>query len=211
MAVDVESLKDKVVKFASRFFSLIIAALNCIASLVLIIGFFKFAVTQGTFYRTEVAHFFTAVISTASTIGFLALHLVPRKRYRVLYMLSGMLVLSIFFTAHSLGLVAPTVDDCDEKGLLYNVTTLFNTTAGSAHDAVDAVTGRNQTTTSITTSLIGSLGQSLGNCVDSEIIFAGAFMLIIFHIISLFDTQRMLISRIKSKTYGERFVEMGIR
>eukprot|EP00658_Telonema_sp_P-2_P053170 TRINITY_DN41613_c0_g1_i1.p1 TRINITY_DN41613_c0_g1~~TRINITY_DN41613_c0_g1_i1.p1 ORF type:complete len:115 (+),score=26.06 TRINITY_DN41613_c0_g1_i1:84-428(+) len=91
------------------------------------------------------------------------------------------------------------------------VTTLFNTTAGSAHDAVDAVTGRNQTTTSITTSLIGSLGQSLGNCVDSEIIFAGAFMLIIFHIISLFDTQRMLVSRIKSKTYGERFVEMGIR
>jgi hypothetical protein len=210
MAVDVESLKDKVAKFASRFFSLIIAGLNCIASLVLIIGFFKFAVTQGTFYRTEVAHFFTAVISTASTVGFLALHLVPRKRYRVLYMLSGLLVLSIFFTAHSLGLVAPTVDDCDEKGLLYNVSTLFNTTTGTAQDAVDAVTNRNQTT-SITTSLIGSLGQSLGNCVDSEIIFAGSFMLIIFHIISLFDTQRMLVSRIKSKTYGERFVEMGIR
>lgn len=205
MAVDVESFKDKLGRFFSRFFSLILAGLNCIASLVLLIGFFKFAVTQGTFYRTEVAHFFAAVISTASTVGFLALHMVPRKRYRVLYLLSGLLVLSIFLTSHSLGLVAPTVDDCDEEGLLYNVSALINTTKDTASGVVHGITSGN------TTSWVGSLGQSLGNCVDSEIIFAGAFMLIIFHIMSLFDTQRMLVTRIKSKTYGERFVEMGIR
>lgn len=205
MGVDVEDFKDKACRFLSRFFSLIIAVLNLISSLIMIIGCIKFLSTQGTFYRTEVAHFIATVVATAASCGYLSLHFLPKKRYRVLYGLGGLLVVSIFLSAHSFGLVAPTVDDCDEKGLLLGQE-LLNQTFRDVQDAQSSFTWNN-----VTNSIHGRLGQSLGNCVDSEIIFAGTFMQVIFHIVSAFDVQRMLAARIKSKTYGERFVEMGIR
>eukprot|EP00744_Colponema_vietnamica_P009217 GILI01013130.1.p1 GENE.GILI01013130.1~~GILI01013130.1.p1 ORF type:complete len:206 (-),score=11.64 GILI01013130.1:105-722(-) len=205
MGVDVHDLKDKIGNFVSKFFSLIIALLSCIASLVYIIGAFKFITYDGTFSRTEVAHVLALLVTTAATAGYFLLHFVPKKRYRVLYSLSGLLVVSVFLSAHSLGLVAPTVDDCDDAGLLMGTTSLVNRTIIDAETAKESVIQMN------ITEIRGQLGQSLGNCVDSEIIFAGCFMLSVFHIIAVFDTQRMLAARIRSKSYSERFAEMGFR
>lgn len=205
MGVDVEDLKDKVGRFLSKFFSLIVAGLSCVASFLYIIGCFKFMSTQGHFSRTEVAHFLGMIISTVATAGYLGLHFVPKRRYRMLYTLSGILVLSVFMCGHSMGLVAPTVDDCENKGLLMGATGLVNQTIWDAVNAKEVVIQMN------VTEIKGQLGQSLGNCIDSEIIFAGTLMLVLFHIVAIFDTQRMLAARIRTKTYGERFVEMGFR
>jgi hypothetical protein len=36
-------------------------------------------------------------------------------------------------------------------------------------------------------------------------------ILLLFQLVAIFDVQRLLLQRVRSKTYGERFYEMGIR
>jgi hypothetical protein len=103
-----------------------------------------------------------------------------------------------------LGLSAPTVDDCDELGIT-NATFWKAQVNDLGNIGYAIAAGTNVST------IIGRLGQPITNCVDNEIIFAGGFMLLIFHSVAIFDVQRMLLTRVKAKTYGERFVEMGIK
>ena len=203
MPLDLEDFREKTLRFFGTFFSLITAVCSCIGCFVYVIGVLRFVNTQQTFYRTEVAHFIGMLFAIASTLGYLALFFVAKKSYRVLYLLTFIIVLSLFLVSHSLGLVAPTVDDCDELGVFING--FVNRTYTDASNIGNSLRGGN------VTEIRGSLGQSLGNCVDSELIFAGAFLLLVFQMVTLFDLQRTLIGRVKSKTYGERFVEMGIK
>eukprot|EP00331_Platyophrya_macrostoma_P000069 CAMPEP_0176405616 /NCGR_PEP_ID=MMETSP0127-20121128/431_1 /TAXON_ID=938130 /ORGANISM="Platyophrya macrostoma, Strain WH" /LENGTH=160 /DNA_ID=CAMNT_0017784683 /DNA_START=159 /DNA_END=641 /DNA_ORIENTATION=+ len=158
-----------------------------------------------SFSNTGFAHFLGFLSAIASAVAFTVLHFLPKRAYRMLYLISGILVVSIFLVSHSMGLTAPTVDDCDSLGLL-NITAILAEQANSLGTVGYVILkGGNGTVA------VGRLGQVLGGCTQSVITFVTALLIIILEVIALFDTQRMLLTRVRSKTYGERFVEMGIK
>ncbi|EPY36950.1 hypothetical protein STCU_00325 [Strigomonas culicis] len=143
------------------------------------------------------AHFLAIVFSIVTAICYLILHFVPRKAYRLLYALTFLLIITMFLVSHSIGLVGPTVTDCGTFS--HNFTK--NWTMGSIGEII---------ADDNTTAKVGSLGQTVANCSLNELTFAAGFINIVMYIIAIFDVQNVLLSRVKSKTYGERFVEMGI-
>lgn len=186
--------------FFRRFFTLIVLVSSMVSCFIYTVGVLRYIRSIGQFKRLEIPHFMALVLAVASTVIYCLLHCSPKKMYRLMYGLSVLLVLSIGMLSHSLGITAPVVDDCDEM----SATQLLNSTRAGLHFG-------NLTSVQTIAVNTGSLGQSLGNCVDNQVIFAGAFMLATFQILALFDVQRMLLERVRTKTYGERFVEMGIR
>ena len=205
MSLESEDLREKVLGCCSKFFSIIIATILAIITLIYMIGAGRLIDVTDSFFSLGFAHFLAILSAVAATIGYCILHVVPRKAYRLLYLITSLLALAIFLVSHSLGLTAPTVDDCDELGF-FNATQLINATAHSLGDVGYVIlNGGNGT------QAIGQLGQAVDHCVDYGLTFASAFILIFFYVIALFDTQRLLLTRVRSKTYGERFVEMGIK
>lgn len=205
MSLEAEDFREKLLGCCSKFFSIIIAVLLAIMTLIYMIGAGRLIDVTDSFFSSGFAHFLGILAALASTIGYGVLHVVPRKAYRLLYLITFLLALSIFLVSHSLGLTAPTVDDCDELGL-FNATRLLNETAYTLGDVGYVILqGGNGT------AAIGQLGQPVNHCVDYGLTFASAFILILLDVVALFDTQRLLLTRVRSKTYGERFVEMGIR
>lgn len=192
---DWEATRDRVQGFCSKFFSLIIGIFAALACCVYFIGVMRLITARQRFERLEVPHFLGVGFAIISTISYLVLHFIPRKAYRLMYFLTAMLMLSIIFVSHSMGVTGPTVDDCNDD---------LGETAGHIGDALSNIANA-------TTTRRGSLGQSLGDCIDETIIFAASVCVIFFHIIAIFDVQRLLLVRVRAKTYGERFVEMGIR
>jgi hypothetical protein len=202
MGIEIEDFKEKLGSVVVRLFSLIIGVLAAIANLVFTIGVFREIKKDSSFSNTGFANFLAFLFTSFSTGLYLFLHFLPKKAYRLMYLLTVLLVLSLFFSGHALGLSAPIVDDCDELGIA-NTTYWSGVDLGNIGYAI--ASGTNVST------IIGRLGQPITNCVDNQIIFAGAFMLLVFHTVAIFDVQRMLLGRVKAKTYGERFVEMGIK
>lgn len=203
--LELEDIKEKCGGFCSRFFSLVIAVLLDVLTLIYTIGAGHLVNVSDSFSSSGFAHFLAIVAAVASAVTYTLLHFVPKRAYRLLYLITSILVLSIFLVAHSLGLTAPTVDDCDEYGLL-NVTRIIGDQANSVGDIGFVILKGGNATVAV-----GRLGQVLGDCTETVVTFTTALFIIVLDIIALFDTQRMLLTRVRSKTYGERFVEMGIK
>lgn len=204
--VDFDDIREKVGGFCSRFFSVIIAVLLDIMTLIYTIGAGHLVSTTDSFTSIGFAHFLGIISAIASAVLYTLLHFVPKRAYRLLYLITITIVLSLFLVSHSMGLTAPTVDDCDDLGAFSNATAvLANQTSSIGEITWIILHGGNASTA------VGRLGQSLGDCTSFAVTFACALIVIILQLVALFDTQRMLLTRVRSKTYGERFVEMGIR
>ena len=196
-----EERRDCCVKFVVKFFSLIIAIAACFSTFIYAIGIFRYISAVQRFKRDEVAHFFGLGCAVLSSAMDLALHTMPHKAQpQSLTILTIIMIVASGMVGHSLGLAAPTVDDCDETNRQNFFNGTIQTVGQISHEVI--------TSPGVTT---GSLGQSLGNCRDMQLIFAGCFMFLFFQSIALFDIQRIILKRVRSKTYGDRFVEMGIR
>jgi hypothetical protein len=194
MPVDTEALKDNLESFCSKFFSLIIACCLGVSNFVYLIGTLRLIFSLQRFKRLEVAHFLGLGFALSANVCYLVLHFIPKKKYSLMHVLTGLLLLSLFFTGLSMGVTGPTVDDCND-GI-----------QEAEHNVEDSFRDLN-----LTTVRKGALGQSLGTCRDDTVIFAASILLNFFQIVALFDVQRLLLSRIRNKSVGERFVEMGLR
>lgn len=190
---------DTVLSFLRKFFSLIIAILMALITVLYVVGAGIVITGAKSFGRSGFAHFLGIVFAIVTVIGYIILHFVPRKAYRLLYALTFILLTTMFLVAHSWGLSAPTVQDCNTAGALH-----VNTTWGGM-GSIGSWLGDNDVNVTI-----GTLGQPLGQCSGNALLFAAAFLNMILYVIALFDIQTVLLARVKSKTYGERFVEMGI-
>ncbi|EPY42729.1 hypothetical protein AGDE_01194 [Angomonas deanei] len=171
-------------------------------TLLYVIGAGRLITVEKNFGKIGFAHFLGIVFSIVTAIAYVILHFVPRKAYRLLYGITFLLLLTFFLVAHSLGIAAPTVSDCNADFSFKNITDWANQHMGDATTIFDNSTGRNVT--------YGTMGQEIVNCSMDELLFAAAFINLILYVIAVFDVQNVLLSRVKSKTYGERFVEMGI-
>ena len=199
MPIDWDDTRDRIQSFCTKFLSLIVGVLMAVGVFVYLIGVARYLAAHSGFERLEVPHFFGLAASLVSTVSYLILHCIPKKAYRLLYFVTVSLILSIVMSSHSMGVTGPTVDECDE---------LPTNSLNFLGEQLQSASRNNTQTASLR---IGALGQSLGACEDQAIIFSGCTILLLFQMIAIFDVQRLLLQRVRSKTYGERFYEMGIR
>ncbi|KAG5510324.1 hypothetical protein JKF63_07652 [Porcisia hertigi] len=193
------SICDSVLSFLRKFFSLILALAMAFFTVLYIAGAGSVITHAKSFSKSGFAHFLGIIFGIASVIGYLILHFVPRKAYRLLYAVSFTLLTTVFLVAHSMGLAAPVVADCNAA---HRLDIIGNYTGiGSIGKILDEDEGN------VT---IGRLGEPVAQCRGNALLFAAAFINMFIYVIALFDVQTVLLARVKSKTYGERFVEMGI-
>lgn len=193
------SVCDAILTFLRKFFSLILALAMAFFTMLYVIGAGVVTTQAKSFSKSGFAHFLGIVFSIVSVIGYLILHFVPRKAYRLLYAITFLMLTTMFLVAHSMGLAAPVVADCNAAGSL-NFTGNY-TGIGSIGSILD---DNNENVT------IGRLGEPVAQCKSNALLFAASFVNMFLYVIALFDVQTVLLARVKSKTYGERFVEMGI-
>lgn len=197
--MDFSEMCDKVMHFIRKFFSIVVALTMSLLTLLYIIGAGRVVTIDRSFGHAGFAHFLAILSAIVTALGYVALHFVPRKAYRLLYALTFMFILSIFLVSHSIGLSAPVVTDCNRFGMLKNLKSISNIT-DFGH--MTNVTDQNV--------IIGSLGERVHICIENALMFATGFINVVLYVVGIFDVQSVLLSRVKSKTYGERFVEMGI-
>lgn len=190
---------DTVLSFLRKFFSLIIAILMALITVLYVVGAGIVITGAKSFGRSGFAHFLGIIFAIVTVIGYIILHFVPRKAYRLLYALTFILLSTMFLVAHSWGLSAPVVQDCNKAGGIH----LNTTWAGPG--SIGTILGDDNVNETI-----GTLGEPIAQCNGNALLFAAAFLNMILYVIALFDIQTVLLARVKSKTYGERFVEMGI-
>lgn len=190
---------DTVLSFLRKFFSLIIAILMALLTVLYVVGAGMVITGAKSFGKSGFAHFLGIVFSIITVIGYIILHFVPRKAYRLLYALTFILLTTMFLVGHSWGLSAPVVQDCNAAGGIH-----VNTN-WSGIGSIGKVLGDDNVNITV-----GSLGEPVAQCNGNALLFASAFLNSILYVIALFDIQTVLLARVKSKTYGERFVEMGI-
>ncbi|ORC86906.1 uncharacterized protein TM35_000252020 [Trypanosoma theileri] len=189
--------------FLRKFLSLIVGAVMAFCTLLFVIGAGRVITLERNISRSGFAHLLAILTSIITVILYIALHFIPRKAYRLLYFISVMLVITMLFVSHSLGLAAPLVDDCNALGLI-NYSDIVDKWKDMGSVGVIFNNHTNKTET------IGKLGENVRYCTEEELTFASAVLLLILYVFALFDVQKVLLTRVKSKTYGERFVEMGI-
>ncbi|KEG05312.1 hypothetical protein DQ04_23701000, partial [Trypanosoma grayi] len=173
--------------FLRKFLSLIIAVLMAIFTLLYVIGAGRVITLEHSFKHSGFAHFLGILFSIVTAICYVALHFVPRKAYRLLYLLSALLVITMFLVAHSLGLAAPVVSDCNAMGLINysDVVEKWND-MGTVGVIFNNETNR--------TEAIGKLGERVGNCVEQELTFVSALLMMILQLFALFDVQNVLLT-----------------
>ncbi|KAG5510739.1 hypothetical protein GH5_06963 [Leishmania sp. Ghana 2012 LV757] len=193
------SVCDTFLSFLRKFFSLILAISIAFMTLLYVVGAGVVTTRAKSFSKSGFAHFLGIVFAIASVIGYLFLHFVPRKAYRLLYGVTFLMLTTVFLVSHSMGLAAPVVADCSAANSLHF--TGNYTGIGSIGSILD---DDNKNIT------IGRLGEPVAQCKSNALLFAAAFINMFLYVIALFDVQTVLLARVKSKTYGERFVEMGI-
>ncbi|KAG5485010.1 hypothetical protein LSCM1_07090 [Leishmania martiniquensis] len=193
------SVCDTFLGFLRKFFSLILAISMAFMTLLYVIGAGVVTTQAKSFSKSGFAHFLGIFLSIASVIGYLILHFVPRKAYRLLYGVTFLMLTTVFLVAHSMGLAAPVVADCNAAGSLH-----FTGNYTGIGSIGSILNDDNQNVT------IGRLGEPVAQCKSNALLFAAAFINMFIYVVALFDVQTVLLARVKSKTYGERFVEMGI-
>lgn len=193
------SICDTILSFLRKFFSLILAILMAVITLLYVVGAGMVITGAKSFGKSGFAHFLGIIFAIATVIGYLILHFVPRKAYRLLYAVTFLILTTTFLVAHSMGLSAPVVSDCNAIGGI-NISVNY-TGIGSIGQML------NDKNENVTT---GTLGEPVAQCNGNALLFAAAFINMFLYVIAVFDVQTVLLARVKSKTYGERFVEMGI-
>lgn len=201
---------SKIGNVVQKFFSVVFAIVMIILTIAFLACSAHLIHISKNFEKLGFSYFLTIIFSVVVAVGYVALHLVPRKAYRLLYALTGFFLAAAFLMGHSMGTSALTVNDCRIENHL-NFSSLIASDVGQlGHiDRVNTTShGHNQTHNH--TVVIGTYGEPVTHCPDNVGIFVCSFFLLILYFIGLFDVQNVLFSRVKSKTYGERFVEMGI-
>jgi len=200
----------KVVLF--KFFTLIVAGGCGVGAVVYMTGVVKYVGARTALGALDAVNLVGCVSSTICAIFYAYLFFVARKPYRLMYFLSAALVFSLFFTGHSLGLTGPTVFECAG-----NWSGLANQFGAIQSEVISNVVNgsfyKNQTISGDSTISIrvGDYNAVAIGCLDTMIIFSGALIAAVFGLIAVFDVQRILLKRVRAKTYGERFSEMGIK
>ncbi|CCW63571.1 unnamed protein product [Phytomonas sp. EM1] len=182
---------ERIIAFSRKFLSLFIAIILAIAVAIYVVGSSVVISKDKSFGNIGFSHFLGILLTATTTLTYITLHFLPRKAYRLLYAITLLLLFSILFCAHSLGLTAPTVTDCGKDEFMQIIANLTET----------------QRNVSIE---VGSLGQEINTCSGNDVLFAGSLIAVIMMVAAIFDVQMVLLHRVRSKTYGERFVEMGI-
>lgn len=204
------SFWTKALDVVRKFFSIVFAIVMIILTIAFLAVSAKLMHLQKSFTTIGFAYFLTIIFSVVVTLGYVALHLVPRKAYRLLYALTGFFLVTSFLMAHSMGVSALTVNDCrlEDSFNFTEIVTLDAEKLGK-FERVNASNGEHNGTHN-KTEVIGTYGEPVSFCPENVGVFVCSFLLLILYVIGLFDVQSVLLSRVKSKTYGERFVEMGI-
>lgn len=205
-AIEFDDAREKCSVFCSKFFSIIVAISMDVLTLIYTIAAGHLVDTTDSFTSIGFAHFLGILSAIAAAALYTLLHFIPKRAYRLLYLITVVLVMSLFLVSHSMGLTAPTVDDCDEMGAFNEATAVLRNQTHSIGEITWIILDGGNASYAV-----GRLGQTLGDCTTSALTFVTALLIMFLQLIALFDTQRMLLTRVRSKTYGERFVEMGIR
>ena len=203
----------------AQFCSLTVALSMFIGEIVYLVGVFKLAATWGSFERIVVAHFIAMFFSLFTLIGYFYLFLKGQKQIHFMSFLTGLLVLSFMLVSHSIGLAAPNVLDCGGN-FTYLANSFGDVAGGVANDLTNISLNRtlihngdnnNGNNNNNNGQPRGEYDQSLLGCYDQAIILGGAIVVGFFQLCAVFDVQRVLLRRVRAKTYGERFTEMGIK
>lgn len=204
------SFWTKAFDVARKFFSIVFAIVMIILTIAFLAVSAHLIHLQRNFKTIGFAYFLTIIFSVVVALGYIALHLVPRKAYRLLYALTGFFLVSSFLMAHSMGVSALTVNDCRLEGN-FNLTEIATSEMEDLghFERVNVTDGKGKGGHNKTV-IIGTYGEPVSFCADNVGVFVCSFLLLILYVIGLFDVQNVLLNRVKSKTYGERFVEMGI-
>ncbi|CCW71371.1 unnamed protein product [Phytomonas sp. Hart1] len=182
---------EHIITFIRKFLSLIIGLVLTFGVAIYVVGSSFVIFKDDNLGNVGFTHLIAILLSTGTTFIYLTLHFIPRKAYRLLYTITGLLLLSIFFCAHSLGLTVPTVSDCSNG----NFQQMSVKSKGGSKDM---------------NVVFGSIGQEIRTCSGNKMLLVGALITILMMIAAIFQVQMILLNRVRSKTYGERFVEMGI-
>ncbi len=200
----------------AKFCSLTVAFSMFVGWIVYMIGVIRLAAEWGNLERIVVAHFLSMFLSFITLLGYFYLFLKGQKQLHFMSFLTNLLVLSLMLVSHSIGLTAPNVLDCG--GNFSYLTNSFGEVAGGVANGITNIT-LNRTLSGavnagggvINGPPRGEYDQSLLGCYDQAIILGGAIVVGFFQLCAVFDVQRVLLRRIRAKTYGERFSEMGIK
>lgn len=201
---------SKVANALKKFFSVIFAIIIIVLTIAFLACSAHLIHVSRNFEKLGFSYFLAIIFSVVVAIGYLALHLLPRKAYRLLYALTGLFLISALLVGHSMGVSGITVNDCRIESSIN-----FTMKIVDEIDEMGNINGWNITIDTNEdkhnhTKVIGTYGETVNHCSDNVGIFVCSFFLLILYVIGLFDVQNVLMSRVKSKTYGERFVEMGI-
>lgn len=200
---------DCLCSLVAKFCSLIVAFSMTVGGIVYIIGVAKLTHSWGSMDRIVVAHFCAMISTFLANVCYIYLFLRGQKQVQFMSVLSTLLLISFMLVAHSIGVAAPNVVDCGSNFTVVSDT--FGETAGNAvNGAVKTITNKTLNTTVLIWHGRGSYDQSLVGCHDQAIVLGGAIVVGFFQLVAIFDVQRVLLRRVRSKTYGEIFVEMGI-
>ena len=205
---------DCVCNAVAQFCSLTVVLSMTIGEIVYLVGVFKLAATWGSLERVVVAHFIATLLALLSLVAYFYLFLKGQKQIHFMSFLTGLLV-SFMLVSHSIGLAAPNVLDCGGN-FSYLAGSFTDVAGGVANDLANISLNRTVINTPAPPSTSdsearGEYDQSLVGCYDQAIILGGAIVVGFFQLCAVFDVQRVLLRRVRAKTYGERFTEMGIK
>lgn len=188
----------------AKFCSLVVATSMFLGEIVYMVGVAKLVSTWGGVERIIGAHVVGMAVSLLALIGYLYLFFRGQKQQQFMSFLTILLIVSFTLIAHSVGIAAPSVIDCDNNFTLIDS---FGEVTGNVINGFSNVT-LNRTFIKYP---VNSYEGSLLGCHDQSIVLGGAIVVGFFQLVAIFDVQRVLLRRVRAKTYGDRFSEMGIK
>jgi hypothetical protein len=214
-----EQCGDCLCNAISKFCSLTVVVSMFVGEIVYIVGVFKLAAAWGSLERTVIAHFLGMFLSLITLLGYFYLFLKGQKQIHFMTFLTMLLVVSFMLVSHSIGLASPNVVDCG--GNFSYLAQGFKDVTNNVANGVTNIT-LNRTNVQNLPGAVGGVlinggpprgeyDQSLLGCYEQAIVLGGAIVVGFFQLAAVFDVQRVLLRRIRAKTYGERFTEMGIK
>jgi hypothetical protein len=208
-----EVVVDCLCSAVTRFCSLTVACSMFVGVIVYMVGVMKLLGSWGSMERIVLAHFIAMMFAIVALVGYVWLFLKGQRQVQFMTVLTGILIIAFTLVGHSIGIAVPTVADCGGNFSVINVAqTVGEVAGGVAGGIANGISNisHNRTINGFTHPR-GSYSQSLVGCHDQSIVLGGALVTAIFELVAIFDVQRVLLRRVRAKTYGERFTEMGIK
>ncbi|KAG8348400.1 hypothetical protein TRVL_00777 [Trypanosoma vivax] len=181
-----------VCRILHRSLSLILAIILTSLTVIYSIGGGYFVKRIGSTEGDGIAHILAIVFSCVGALGYISLHFLPRRSRYLLYLITIVLLCSIWLLFHSSGLLAPVVNDCNM--------TLFGNYTHMADLVADIHRQDNDSLLNITNETIvrGRLGEPVRECKLSALMCITAVTTGIAQFFALLDIQKVTVSRAES-------------